>query len=85
MPDDYGRLYPKYGTKSFYYYMKSNSLVEEQEDIEAPEEIFEPELFVGNVLEESGFFYRSDNAIYIRNEKMGKDIEVIKVNAKFEG
>lgn len=59
--------------------------VEEQEDIEEGEEIFEPELFVGDVIETSNFLLRSNSSIYIRNEKMGKDIEVLKVNSRYDG
>lgn len=59
--------------------------MEEQEDVEEAEECFEPELFVGTVLEDSHFLERSDLVIYIRNEKMGKDIEVLKVVGEFDG
>ena len=71
--DDYGKIIG-YDYKELYYYKGDGIMVDENEDI-----IDNPEFLVGSVLDKSGFKSNDLGTIYIRNESVSSDFEVIKV------
>lgn len=73
---EYGSM-PTYDFKDMYYY-KSDGVVVEV-DGESEEIIDNPEYLFGNVLEKSGFKTNDEKTIYVRNEYISCDFEIMKV------
>lgn len=73
---EYGSL-PTYEFKELYFYQGDGIVVESENSGE--EIIDNPEYLFGDVLEKSGFKTNSVKTIYIRNEHISCDFEVIKV------
>lgn len=64
--------------KELYYYKGDGVMVDDQEEF-----IDNPEFLVGDVLEKSGFKVDDTRTIYIRNESVSSDFEVIKVQGTY--
>ena len=73
---EYGSM-PTYDFKDMYYY-KSDGVVVEV-DGESEEIIDNPEYLFGDVLEKSGFKTNDEKTIYVRNEYVSCDYEIMKV------
>lgn len=73
---EYGSI-PTYEYKELYYYQGDGTVVSAENGGE--EIIDNPEYLYGDVLDKSGFKTNSDKSIYIRNEHISCDFEVIKV------
>lgn len=71
--DDYGKILG-YDYKELFYYKGDGTMVDDNEDL-----IDNPEFLVGKVLDVSGFKTNDVGTIYIRNESVSSDFEVIKV------
>lgn len=71
--DDYGNV-AGYDYKELYFYAGDGVMLDDSEDF-----IDNPEFLVGDVLDKSGFKTNDEKSLYIRNESLGSDFEVIKV------
>ncbi len=73
---EYGSI-PSYEFKELYYYQGDGTLVEAEGDVE--DIIDNPEYIVGNVLIKSGFNKDDRKTIWLRNEHISCDYEIMKV------
>ena len=82
--DIYEIPYDKYGTKpgwdvkEIYYYIGDGVVVDDDEQF-----IDNPDYLLGNVIETSGFNEDGVRNIYIRNEKISTDFEVMKIDGSY--
>lgn len=79
-PEEYGGM-AGYDYKELYFYVGNNCLVNEDED----EVIDDSGYLLGNMLETSGFISNGEENIYIRNNRIGCDFEVIKTYQTYDG
>ena len=73
---EYGSI-PTYEFKELYFYQGDGTVVEAEGESE--EIVDNPEYLLGNVLVKSGFNKDNNKTIYIRNEHVSCDFEVMKV------
>lgn len=77
-PEDYALTCDNYEKMSLLYYIPDDTLANEAE------EIVDKELFVGSLIEDSGFDYNDQEVMYVRNDKLMCDIEVTKLYEQFD-
>ena len=76
--EDYALTCDNYEKMSLLYYIPDDTLANEAE------EIVDKELFVGSLIEDSGFDYNDQDVMYVRNDKLMCDIEVTKLYEQFD-
>lgn len=77
--DDYELTCSHYAKITLHYYVSDDLLVtDEDEIVQITDQL-------GNCLEDSGFLDNSDDVLYIRNDIMMADYEIVKVYTPFEG
>lgn len=75
--NDYGAVIG-YEYKEIFFYQGDGIVVDENEDI-----IDNPEYIYGDVLKNSGFLTNSEKTIYVRNENLSCDFEIMKVPGSY--
>ena len=72
---------PGWDFKEFYYYKVDKVLVEADDGCE--EIIDNYEYLLGNCIEESGFDVNDEMSLYVRNEDLHLDYEIMKVRGSY--
>ena len=75
---DYELTCSNYEKMSPIYYIYDNVLVDD-------DEILDREEIIGNLIESSGFDNNEDDSLYVRNDKLMTDYEIIKVYKPYSG
>lgn len=75
--DEYGSK-PGYDFKEIYYYVGDGVVVDDEEQF-----IENPDFILGNVLHDTGFDGDNTRNIYIRNENISTDFEVMKIDGSY--
>ena len=78
-PEDYDLTCANYEKMDLLWYVYDETLSN------AAEEIVDQELFVGSVIEDSGFDMDDRSALYVRNDRLMCDFMITKVYEQFEG
>lgn len=71
--EEYGSI-PGFDYKEIYFYQSDKTYVDDEEQI-----IDNPEYLLGDLVESSGFSVNKDRSLFIRNEAVSCDFEVMKV------
>ena len=71
---------PKLECKSLYYYTDDDVLATEEDEM--VDDI--SDRMVGNALTKYGFKHNNEDSLYVRNERLGCDYEIIKVRSSFQ-
>lgn len=77
-PEDFALTCDNYEKTSLIWYVFDDTLANEAE------EIVDRELFVGSVIEDSGFDSNDLDVLYVRNDRLMVDFEITKVYEQFE-
>lgn len=75
--------YDHYDKVTLYYYTDNKVLIDEDDNvIKGPSD--DPRMYVGDLIEKSGFDHNEEKALYVRNTSRGTDYEIGKIFGAFE-